>query len=60
MNESRKERVWSLTEKGCALLALYESGFLPESKDGKLNSTETKAQFERFWKLFTARRARAE
>lgn len=60
MNESRKERVWRLTEKGCALLALHESGFLPKPKDGERFSKETEAQIERFWKLFTARRARAE
>ena len=55
-----KTREARLTEKGCALLALHESGFLPEPEDGERYSAETEAQIERFWKLFTEARARAE
>lgn len=55
-----KIREARLTEKGCALLALNESGFLPMPKDGERFSKETEAQIERFWKLFTEARARAE
>ncbi len=55
-----KIREARLTEKGCALLALHESGFLPKPKDGERFSAETEAQIERFWKLFTEARARAE
>lgn len=55
-----KAREARLTEKGCALLALHESGLLPEPEDGERFSAETEAQIERFWKLFTGYRVRAE
>lgn len=55
-----KTREARLTEKGCALLALHESGLLPEPEDGERFSAETEAQIERFWKLFTGYRDRAE
>lgn len=55
-----KIREARLTEKGCALLALHASGFLPKPKDGERFSKETEAQIERFWELFTEARARAE
>lgn len=55
-----KIREARLTEKGCALLALHGSGFLPKPKDGERYSAETEAQIERFWKIFTESRARAE
>lgn len=55
-----KIREARLTEKGCALLALHESGLLPKPKDGERFSAETEAQIERFWKLFTEARARSE
>lgn len=55
-----KIREARLTEKGCALLALHESGFLPKPNDGERFSKETEAQIERFWRLFTEARARAE
>ena len=54
-----KIREVRLTEKGCALLALHESGLLPEPEDGERYSAETEAQIERFWKLFTGYRIRA-
>ena len=59
MRALKEGKVWKLTEKGCALIALHESGFLPKPKDGELYSTETEAQIERFWKLFTEARRRA-
>lgn len=55
----KEGNVWKLTEKGCALLALHESGLLPEPEDGELYSAETEAQIERFWKLFTGYRNEA-
>lgn len=55
-----KLREARLTEKGCALLALHESGLLPEPEDGERYHAETEAQIERFWKLFTGYRDRAE
>ena len=60
MRALKEGNVWKLTEKGCALLGLHESGLLPEPEDGERYSAETEAQIERFWKIFTESRARAE